>query len=196
MNFLKKLFAQKPGGNASVRRVTAKDPLVIESPRIGFLNLVGSTAQAIVEADKAVLAPMFRSCVESNAEPPFCDVLMAYVTIFPDGRIGDIADGLGEMIRNSKAAIVILASENQGASYIAASKQRKGGAPTANLVMTLGRKGTIFAQFLKELFGKMFSGTTMPVAWVELAPQIPGSKHENVPETIFAAEISHIIFRR
>jgi hypothetical protein len=34
----------------------------------------------------------------------------------------------------------------------------------------------------------------MPVAWVQLAPQIPGTVHENVPDSIFAAEVSHICF--
>jgi hypothetical protein len=41
----------------------------------------------------------------------------------------------------------------------------------------------------------MFQGKTMPLAWVELAPQGPNAKQDNVPGTIFAAEISHIVFK-
>jgi hypothetical protein len=40
----------------------------------------------------------------------------------------------------------------------------------------------------------MFAGQSMPMAWVELAPQIPGTTHDNCPETIFAAKISHVAF--
>lgn len=79
-------------------------------------------------------------------------------------------------------------------AYIAANKREGNG--RANLVMTLERKGATFAQFFYDLFSKMFAGTTMPMAWVQLAPQIPGANHENVPSTIFAAEVSHIVFRK
>jgi hypothetical protein len=61
--------------------------------------------------------------------------------------------------------------------------------------MTLARKGASFGLFYARLFGDMFKGTTMPVAWDRLAPQIPGETHIDTPEAIFACELGQIAFR-
>jgi hypothetical protein len=61
--------------------------------------------------------------------------------------------------------------------------------------MTLERKGANFSQFLVQLFSEMFGGRSMPIAWVKLAPQGSKTGHENLPETIFMAEVSHIVFK-
>ena len=61
--------------------------------------------------------------------------------------------------------------------------------------MTLGRRGEAFTSFFAELFSKMSQGTPMPVAWVELAPQTPSASHIDCPQTIFVAEIGHIVFK-
>ena len=63
------------------------------------------------------------------------------------------------------------------------------------LVMTLKRNGQIFPSFFKELFGMMHHGVTMPMAWVKLAPQIPGRENDNVPGTICAMEVTHVVFK-
>jgi hypothetical protein len=94
----------------------------------------------------------------------------------------------------SHAPIVIVASENDAQSYIATEKSTSHS--QANLIMTLDRKGAAFTSFFSELFEMMYKGKSMLVAWVELAPQIPGAAHDNCPETIFSAEISHIVFKR
>jgi len=60
--------------------------------------------------------------------------------------------------------------------------------------MTLKRNGEALASFCKDLFGMMQRGVTMPMAWVKLAPQIPGMNHQKVPETICAMEVTHILF--
>ncbi len=130
---------------------------------------------------------------ESNVSPPVCDVLLIYARVERDGRIAGYGDGLRDIIRQSGAAIVIVASENDGNSYAAAGKTT--GYGQANLVLTLKRKGAAFTQFFTELFARMLKGKSMLLAWVELAPQIPGATHENCPESIFAAEISHIVFQ-
>jgi hypothetical protein len=100
---------------------------------------------------------------------------------------------LRDVIRQSRALIVIVASENGVQSYIAAARET--GSDHANLVLTLKRKGPVFAKFLAELFRQMFGGKSMPLAWVELAPQNPRAAQENCPESIFAAEVSHIVFK-
>jgi hypothetical protein len=176
-----------------VRRVTFDRPLVIESPRIGFLNLLGSTAQSIVNEDKTALAPLFASSEESGFHVPICDVLMIYANLKSDGGVEGSPNGLREIIRESSASIVIVASENNDESFARAS--RKTGYGQANLALTVRRKGECFAAFYSRLFGKMFVGKSMPVAWVELAPQIPGETHPNSPEGYFIAEITHIVFK-
>jgi hypothetical protein len=56
-----------------------------------------------------------------------------------------------------------------------------------NLVMTLKRKGPNFPGFLQKLLSQMAYGDTMPVAWNDICPQIPGSDHPDAPESIFFA---------
>jgi hypothetical protein len=189
MNWLRKLFS----GNAS-GRVNFRNPLVIDSPRIAFLNLVGPQAESTVTADKHAFGGFFE-LVEANADNVAdCDVLLIYCDLAPDGTVGEESRTLRDMIDSSSAKIAIVASENSGESYMAAGK-RDGYRPV-NLVMTLDRKGEGFAQFFGSLFRRMFSGESMLSAWVELAPQHSGAKHDDeCPETIFLAEVSHIIFR-
>lgn len=194
MGWLNRIFGSTELSSAgSVRKITNRNPLVIRSPRIGFFNLIGESADRIIDEDKAALGPLFTSKEEADTTPPVCDVLMIYARLTSDGRVVGSSDGLREIIRKSGAQIVIVASENEAQSYIAASKST--GYGQANLVMTLRRKDIAFTTFFAELFRKMFSGTSMPMAWVELAPQGPRGTHMDLPETIFAAEVSHIIFR-
>ena len=195
MQCLKRLFGSSSAPAAvSVRRVTVRDPLVIVSPRIGVLNLAGAAAQSILEEDKAALKPLVASWEESTGKPPLCDVLMIYAQLQGDGRIAGTSDGLRDIIRKANAPIVIVASENDGRSYVAAGKRT--GYGQANLVMTVSRRGAAFPKFLAQLFRRMFEGKSMPMAWVELAPQVPGMEHKDLPGLIFAAEISHIVFKR
>ncbi len=118
---------------------------------------------------------------------------MIYARFERDGRVDGCPDGLRDIIRKSGALLVIVASENDSQSYIAAGMRV--GYGQANLVMTLKRKGNDFTTFFAQLFRKMFNGKSMPMAWVELAPQGSGATHTNCPETIFVAEVSHIIFK-
>jgi hypothetical protein len=195
VGWLHKLLGKTSDPSGPVtRRITVKSPLVIQSPRLGVLNLLGLPVRQLIETDKAALAPLFVSVSESDSVPPVCDVLLLYARIQSDGSIEGTADEMRTIIYKSQAPIVVVASENDGNSYIAASK--RGGDGRANLVMTLDRKGAVFPQFFTELFKRMFTGVTMPVAWVQLAPQNPRDAHENCPLTIFAAEISHIVFRK
>jgi hypothetical protein len=62
--------------------------------------------------------------------------------------------------------------------------------------MCIDRRGDKFAQFFHDLFTAMFDGTSMPVAWVKIAPQIPGATHTNTPESIMSAEVGQIVFSR
>jgi len=103
-------------------RITLGNPLVIKTPRIGFLNLMGSSAETILNQDKAVLSPIFSSTVLREDKPPLCDVLLIYGHLESNGRFTNYSDGLRDIIKESTAPIVIVASENTGDSYIAAGK--------------------------------------------------------------------------
>lgn len=165
----------------------------IQSPRLAFLNLKGAAADQILAEDKGALASMFGAVQESSASPPPCDVLFIYCDIGGDGRISGTGAGLRDIIRDSGARVVVIASENPTQGYIAAAK--KTGYGQANLVMTLDRRGAVFSAFFSRLFALMMRGTSMPIAWVKLAPQIPGHDHPDCPGSIFAAEAGQIAFK-
>ncbi len=174
------------------RTTTATNPLIIAGPRLGILNLLGPIGASLVTEDREKLSPWFTSCEEGRTAPPLCDVLLLYCSINRRGQIDGAAAGLRGIISNSKAAIVIVASENTAESYMAASRQS---GQRANLVFTLNRKGTAFTTFFQRLFNAMRQRQSMPIAWVALAPQIPGQAHPDCPETIFVPEAGHIIFQ-
>ena len=187
MQWLKRIFS-------STRRITINNPLVIQAPRICFLNLMGPVAEKMLTEDKNSIGSLFTSIEYGNNHPSQCDVLMIYGNLDKDGRFTARSDSLRDIIRESNAPIVIIASENTSESYIAAGK--KTGYGKANLIMTMDRKGSNFQIFFSHLFGMMFEGKSMLMAWVELAPQNPDETHANCPGTIFAAEVSHIIFKK
>jgi len=165
----------------------------IQSPRLAFLNLKGAAAEQILADDKGALSSLFSGIQESSASPPACDVLFIYCDISGDGRISGTSAGLRDIIRDSGALVVVVASENPSQGYIAAAK--KTGYGHANLVLTLERRGAVFSTFFSRLFAQMMRGTSMPIAWVKLAPQIPGHEHPGCPGAIFAAEAGQIAFK-
>lgn len=176
------LFRRKPNANIPT----------IASPTIGFLNLIGQSAAAAMAADQAALTRLFSLAVESSSEPPTCNVLFLYATIEASGSIVGSTAGLRGIIRDSRASVVVVASENTPESYIAATKDA--GYGFANLVMTLERKGDLFPRFFERLFTDMRRGESMPVAWVKLAPQAPQAEHADCPATIFACELGQLAF--
>jgi hypothetical protein len=191
MGLIDKLFGRE---GTSARKITLKNPLVVSSPKIAFLNLVGDTAKKMVAADRGALGDLFSEVTESEREVPQCSVLMIYATLESDGHIKGRTESLREIIQAAGAPVVVIASENDPKAYIAAGHPSDIG--KANLVMTLERRGERFPEFFAKLFALMFQGETMPMAWVKLAPQSPGDERENIPSTIFVAEISHIVFKR
>src|SRR5262245_19495739 len=88
-------------------------PEILSAPIIGFLNLRGESAAAALEADRAVLAPLFRGAVTSTGDKLWCHVLFLYCTLDADGRvIGPKGNTpLRELAKESNARLVILASD-------------------------------------------------------------------------------------
>lgn len=186
-------FAMRISGSRP-REISQSPPkVVITAPTLGILNLEGGEAVSAVETDRRSFGELFGRITEHTDAPPLCDVLLIYCQVGLDGRLTNTNRSLREVIRDSGAKIVIVASENQSDAYIKAGHVEVYG--RANLVMTLTRNGASFGAFFARLFGDMFKGTTMPVAWERLAPQIPGEAHIDAPEAIFACELGQIAFR-
>jgi len=54
--------------------------------------------------------------------------------------------------------------------------------------MTVHRKGPNFGVFLGRLLQRMAAGESMPMAWIDVAPQTTlAPQHLDLPDTIFSA---------
>jgi hypothetical protein len=113
------------------------------------------------------------------------DIVHIYTNVAADGCIGASGVTGTELIERAASAgtkLLWIANGNDPAGYI---KNFKPNRNRLNLVMTIDRLGNKFPDFLRELFGEMMAGTSMPVAWSRIAPQIPGQDHLEAPATIF-----------
>jgi hypothetical protein len=166
----------------------------IASPELGLLNLMGPEAEEILRADRDAIRWAFYSVKESTLETPRCDVLLIYAAVSMDGSLEGTDSTLRQIIFDSGAKIVVVANENHPAHYTLSLKQAGNG--HANIVLTIDRRGWIFASFLNRLFEIMAKGISMPVAWVRLAPQRPGKDHRDCPSTVFLCEAGSVVFKR
>jgi hypothetical protein len=115
------------------------------------------------------------------------DVIHLLSDVSPNGEIAG-SDVTGtELIAqccDSNVKLLWIASDNDPDGYIRGFKAR---GKRLNLVMTIKRNDPKFSEFLGKLLSKMSSGDSMPVAWNDLCPQIPGASHNDAPESIFFA---------
>jgi hypothetical protein len=118
------------------------------------------------------------------------DIVHLLCDVTPHGTITD-ADGeeitgteLIQRCCDQNVKLLWSGSDNPPERYINGFGAR---GKRLNLVMTLKRKGPNFHGFLRKLLSQMADGDTMPVAWNDLCPQIPGSDHPDAPESIFFA---------
>jgi hypothetical protein len=167
--------------------------LIVATPAMGIFDVSDGKLRSEIDADAQSLGQLFASLTISTEAPPTCDVLFIYGHVEPDGRITNSRLGLRDIIRDAKASVVVFASENEGKNYIKAGARKDYG--NANLVLTLERKGDLFARFFQKLFLLMKQGTSMPEAWVQLSPQGPPSLVlSDCPSTIFACELGPVRF--
>lgn len=164
----------------------------VKSPRLGILDLTAGEAAAQIATDKVALRDVFQAPQESDREPPQCDILFLYAHLSDEGRVEGCACELREIIRDSGAKVVVLASENKPDSCTSARARKPYG--QANLVITFARRGEAFPRFFGRLFARMKEGASMPDAWVQLAPQNPNADNPDSPSTIFLCELGHIRF--
>jgi hypothetical protein len=187
MRFLTSLF-----GSKQTRQTTASNPLKLNHPTLGFLNLMGESGEALMETDANVLSPLFGRTLKSSTSVPSCQVLFIYCELDADGHIEGRREMATDLIKEAQAYVAVIASENSGDSYIKAVKPRKDW--YANVTMVLDRKDDKLARFFQKVFTGMFAGRSMLSVWVELVPQGAGSWQAEAPGTILAAMAGHITF--
>lgn len=85
---------------------------------------------------------------------------------------------------NFQTKLLWFAASNAPDGYIAGFNT---GRQHINVVMTIDRQGDDLPNFLDGILKRMQQGMKMPVAWNDIAPQIPGRPQPNVPEQIYAA---------
>jgi hypothetical protein len=175
-----------------IRQRRGRKASVIVAPRFATLNLKGAEGEALVEADTKALEPVLGVAEQSTSVPPKCDVLFLYSDLSADGRIAGTQMWLGELVRACEATVLVVATENPGPAYNASKGPGYG---RVNLVMTLDRRGDLFARFFVRLFEDMKRGTPMPLAWVKLAPQGPVPAHSELPGTMFICMAEQVVFR-
>ena len=175
-----------------VTRVNSRLIKIVE-PKVGFLNLLDESARLLLVEDRDAIRGSFYEVRESIDVAPQCDVLLIYCTVFADGSLHGTTSSLRQMIADSGAKIIIVATDNSVECYKEALKLD---GEKANIVLTLDRRGWKFAHFMKQLFETMEKGLSMPVAWVRLAPQNPGVEHEDCPSTLFSSELGSVVFKR
>ncbi len=172
-----------------------KRPAVpIVSPRLGLWNPHGGENEALVEEDKAMLAPLFSSVEVTQYNAPVCDVLFAYCKLTGAGELRHSRLSFAEQVKTSQAVVVVIASENDFERGMAAAESLK--PSRLNLIVTADRRGAIFSRFFVRLFTRMHGGVGMPVAWNELAPQTPHETHAQVPSTICLIGAGQTAFKK
>lgn len=162
---------------------------------IGFANFSGDDLAPLVEADVASLGPLFARARTAPAHQlPTAEVLFMYMHLNEDGTIkGSPQSGIRQIVQLAKPAILVVASPNP-ATHVQKAMLLDG-PRSANIVITLARKGDGFGRFFKTLFTRMRDGEDMMTAWVRIAPQGPQSDPA-APAVILAAEAGKLVFPR
>jgi hypothetical protein len=191
MSVISKLFGDR---DANHPKSTARNPYQLQNAVAGFVCLEPQF-ESLMEADRLTLGPLFPSVRSSSQEILACHVLFLYCKIDKDGSLAGSKMRVRDFVKASGARVAIIASENDGQHYIRAL-QPKNDWP-ANIVLVIDRRGPAFTIFFKRLFDAMNAGTSMLMAWVELAPQNPADpRHRECPVTVLAAEAGHIALGR
>jgi hypothetical protein len=182
---------------AQSRTTTFNNPFIIPNPKLGFVNLAGSAGKDLVEKDRAALRNVFGSNIEvAERALPRCNVLFLYCALDASARVAGASFSFRDVIKGTGAHIAVLASDLDPGLLknpdFTKNLTAKHDWP-ANVVITLNRNGEHFGRFFRELFRQMLAGISMPMAWVELAPQGP-QQPKDIPGTIALMEAGHIAF--
>lgn len=165
---------------------------VVKNPVLGTLTLGAGAAEASSDVEK--LSRYFAGVRQSESATPTCDVLFVYGQLEPDATFKGTGRELKSIVRESGAAIVVIATDNAGDTYVASGKS--GAHKGIVLVMTIDRKGEVFAAFFQELFSRMQRGQDLLSAWVAIVPQGDPTAKQAIesPETIAVASSKSVVF--
>lgn len=122
------------------------------------------------------------------------DIVHVLTAITVDGKIDDSEINGTELIQKAaldNTKLLWIASSNDPKGYI---KGFKANGNKLNLVMTIDRRGDCLPNFIGKLLHEMQSGSSMPVAWNRIAPQIPGQEHPDAPASIFYSGLGQVRF--
>jgi len=172
-----------------IAKTTATNPYRISAPVAGFVCLEPEL-QSLMQIDKSTLESLFSEVRSSSEGIVPCHVLFLYCKVDRDGSLLGSNMRIRDFVKASGACVAIVASENDGNHYMRAL-QPKNDWP-ANIVLVIDRRGTAFTVFFYKLFEAMRGGTSMLIAWVKLAPQIPNRDQPECPGTLMVAEAGHI----
>lgn len=161
----------------------------ISNPVLGVLNVIGPSAETDVKADLEQLSQYFSEVRQAVESPPSCNVLLLYCNLNSDGGVIGSSQRLGEIIREAGAVVAVVATNNDMEGYKAA-----GPFGNCNLIMTIDRRGPLFADMLSQIFAQMKSGVSMGVAWINLAPQDPRADHSHLPGVLCVLDYGQIAF--
>jgi hypothetical protein len=172
---------------------SAAAPEKLANPKLGFANFIGTSGEAALKQDAGILGPLFPEVEIAEGRVPLCDVLFVYGEITSDGELKGGGRAM-DLARASGASLLIVASENgpDGFTGFVGSRRQL----PATLVLIADRRGAVFTGFFLALFTRMFDGQSMLMAWVELAPQIPGQDHPDCPVTMMLPQKGHLAFYR
>src|SRR5262245_26489946 len=94
--------------------------------------------------------------------------------------------------------LVLPAQRNPG-DFLFYTTPKSGGVllfgDAANLIITNNRNGAAFGRFFRSLFQLMHTGVSMPMAWVQLAPQGP-SQSPDLPGMICLMGAGQVTFKK
>jgi hypothetical protein len=174
-------------------------PMVIENPRVAFVNLAGAACAGIANEDRATIGSLFGSNLQAGDDLAICDVLFLYCEFDEHAKIVGVETPLRGLIRDSQARVVVVASESRPGLFSDPERQKQvhqNGNPAVNLVIALNRNGDTFGRFFRSLFEMMWSGSPMPLAWIALAPQGPAPADRTLPGTLCLMEAGPLVFAR
>jgi hypothetical protein len=175
-------------------------PYTIVNPVVAFLNLAGAECAEICSEDAYKIGGIFDGeIICSHSDVPKCNILFLYINLPLQQDALTCARTIRQIAVAAGAHIVVIANE---VDHVALQSQNLIGHLAKdrekwpmNLVITLFRNNEHFATFFLRLFRSMLAGITMPMAWVELAPQGPQTQTD-IPGTLCLQEAGHINFRR
>jgi len=171
-----------------------------------LVGSIGSDLTALAEADFYAYSNYYPKCTRGVFAdvPKFLEMTAKrFQIVHLVCRIADsgvIIDEQGPNLPCSKlldetyrhgAQLLFIAGENPKEAYINGVKLA---GRNMNIIMTLDRRGDVFATFLSNLTGSIAAGEPMVEAWAKLAPQIPGASNRDLPACIFAAGLPKAVF--